>query len=261
MRAESVAFTHRGAVRDHNEDAFVEFADSGLWVVADGMGGYRAGDVASQLICDTVTSARGRYDGMLGKVELEQAIQRANQRIRQYGREQLAGQTLGSTVVALLVDRGVYHLFWAGDSRCYLLRNNEIIQLSRDHSQVADMVEQGLLDEHEAERHPLAHVITRALGVEDGLALDYRSGSVHGGDRFMLCSDGVSKELGCAEIRDFLSGGPIHEVSQAIMHSLLVGRCGDNITCIIIKLSEDCYSPERVTGGEDQTIPMKLRLP
>lgn len=261
MQAESVAFTHRGAVREHNEDAFVEFTDSGLWVVADGMGGYRAGDVASQLICDAVTSARGQHDGMLGKVELEQAIQRANQRIRQYGREQLAGQTLGSTVVALLIENGVYHLFWAGDSRCYLLRANEVTQLSRDHSQVADMVEQGLLDEREAERHPLAHVITRALGVEDGLALDYRSGAVRAGDRFMLCSDGVSKELGPAELRDFLNGGPIHEVSLAMMHSLLVRKCNDNITCIIVKAFEDCYIPGRATGGEDQTIPMKLRLP
>ena len=260
MQAQSVAFTHRGAVRAHNEDAFVDFSDSGLWLVADGMGGYRAGDVASQLICDTVTSARRRHDGMLGKVELEQAIQQANQRIRQFGREELAGQTLGSTVVALLIEDHTYHLFWAGDSRCYRLRNNEVTQLSRDHSQVADMVEQGLLDEHEAERHPLAHVITRALGVDDVLTLDYRSGQVEPGDYFMLCSDGVSKELNAAEIGGFLSGGPIDDVSQAMMHSLLIKKCNDNITCIIVKVPDRCYSPGDVTGGDDETIPMKLRL-
>ena len=152
MQADSIAFSHRGGIRDHNEDAFVEFADSGLWLVADGMGGYRAGDVASQLICDTVTSARRRHDGMLGKVELEQAIQQANRRIRQYGQEKLAGQTLGSTVVALLIENEQYHLFWAGDSRCYLVRNGELVQLSRDHSQVADMVDQGILDEQEANK-------------------------------------------------------------------------------------------------------------
>ena len=253
MQAESVAFTHRGAVREHNEDAFVEFTDSGLWLVADGMGGYRAGDVASQLICDTVTSARRRHDGMLGKVELEQAIQQAN-------REELAGQTLGSTVVALLIKGDMYHLFWAGDSRCYRLRNREVIQLSRDHSQVADMVEQGVLDEREAERHPLAHVITRALGVDDALTLDYRCGQVEPGDQFMLCSDGVSKELGSAEIGEFLNGGPIHDVSLAMMHSLLIKKCNDNITCIIVKVPDRCYSPSDVTGGDDETIPMKLRL-
>lgn len=261
MQADSIAFSHRGGIRDHNEDAFVEFADSGLWLVADGMGGYRAGDVASQLICDTVTSARRRHDGMLGKVELEQAIQQANRRIRQYGQEKLAGQTLGSTVVALLIENEQYHLFWAGDSRCYLVRNGELVQLSRDHSQVADMVDQGILDEQEAERHPLAHVITRALGVEDGVLLDYRSGAVLPGDRFMLCSDGVSKELGAAELQGFLAGGPIDEVSMAMMHSLLVRQCNDNITCIIVKVLEGCYSPEPVAGAEDQTIPMKLRLP
>ncbi len=261
MQAESIAFSHRGGVRDHNEDAFVELADSGLWVVADGMGGYRAGDVASQLICDTVTSAYRRHDGMLGKVELEQAIQQANRRIRRYGQEELAGQTLGSTVVALLVKDGYYHLFWAGDSRCYLARRGELIRLSRDHSQVAEMVDQGIIDEHEAESHPLAHVITRALGVEDDLALDYRSGTVQPDDCFMLCSDGVSKELEDAELQGFLCGSPIDEVSMAMMHSLLVRQCNDNITCIIVKVSDGCYSPEPVTGAEDQTIPMKLRLP
>lgn len=260
MRTESVAFSHRGAVREHNEDAFVEFVDSGLWVVADGMGGYQAGDVASQLICDTVTGARRRHDGMLGKVELEQAIQRANQRIRQYGQDKLSGQTLGSTVVALLIENDRYHLFWAGDSRCYLWREHQVTQLSRDHSQVADMVEQGLLDEKEAERHPLAHVITRALGVDDGLTLDYRSGPVLPDDRFMLCSDGVSKELGPAELGEFLGGGPLDDVSQAMMHSLLIKKCNDNITCIIVKVSEDCYSSTDVTGGDDETIPMKVRL-
>ena len=238
MQAESVAFTHRGAVREHNQDAFVEFTDSGLWLVADGMGGHRAGDVASQLICDTVTRAWRQHNGAPGKVELEQVIQQANQRIRQFGREKLAGQTLGSTVVALLIEGDTYHLFWAGDSRCYRFRDNELTQLSRDHSQVADMVEQGLLDEREADRHPLAHVVTRAVGVDEALTLDYRSGQVEPGDHFMLCSDGVSMELGNAEIRDFLNGGPIHDVSQAIMHSLLINKCDDNITCVIIKIPD-----------------------
>ena len=179
---------------------------------------------------------------------------------RPTSREELAGQTLGSTVVALLIKGDMYHLFWAGDSRCYRLRNREVIQLSRDHSQVADMVEQGVLDEREAERHPLAHVITRALGVDDALTLDYRCGQVEPGDQFMLCSDGVSKELGSAEIGEFLNGGPIHDVSLAMMHSLLIKKCNDNITCIIVKVPDRCYSPSDVTGGDDETIPMKLRL-
>ncbi len=261
MHAESVAFTHRGGVRKHNEDAFIDCRKSSLWLVADGMGGYQAGDVASQLICDTVTGARQRHDGMLGKVELEQAIQLANQRIRRYGEEKLAGQTLGSTVVALLIQDGHYHLFWAGDSRCYLVRDHEIAQLSRDHSQVADMVERGLLSPEEAEHHPLAHVITRALGVDDVLTLDYRSGPVQADDRFMLCSDGVSKELGGNELKAFLEGGPLQDVSQAMMHSLLIKKCNDNITCIIVKVLEGCYSSADVAGGEDETIPMTLRLP
>jgi protein phosphatase len=100
------------------------------------------------------------------------------------------------------------------------------------------MVEQGLLDEREADRHPLAHVVTRAVGVDDALTLDYRSGQVEPGDYFILCSDGVSNELGNDEIRDFLNGGPIHNVSQAMMHSLLINECDDNITCVIVRMPD-----------------------
>ncbi|WP_339802007.1 PP2C family serine/threonine-protein phosphatase [uncultured Marinobacter sp.] len=260
MNVQTSAFSHGGGVREYNEDAFLDLPKSGIWLVADGMGGYQAGDVASQLICDTVTGEQQRHGGILDRLALERALLLANRRIRQYGEETLSGHTLGSTVVALLVEHYRYHLFWAGDSRCYRVRRGEIAQLSTDHSQVAEMVAQGVIAAEDAECHPLAHVITRALGVDDNLELDYQTGAVEPGDRFMLCSDGVSKELNLEELRGFLIREPIEEVSQAMMHSLLIKKCNDNITCIIVKFSEDCYSPGCSAGRDDHTIPVNFRF-
>lgn len=260
VQLQASAFTHRGSVREHNEDAYLDLSEQGLWLVADGMGGYEAGDVASQLICDTVTGEQQRHGGILHRSSLEQALQLANQRICQYGRETLSGQTLGATVVALLIEDGQFHLFWAGDSRCYRIRDGQLEQLSADHSQVAELVEQGLISVDEAERHPLAHVITRALGVDETVALDYLCGEVRAGDRFMLCSDGVSKELTSRELQGFMAGGPIDEVCQAMMHSLLIKKCNDNITCIIVKVLEGCYSSDNSAGRDDHTIPVNFRM-
>lgn len=259
MEFKSVGFTHRGGVRKHNEDAFLEAPESGLWVVADGMGGYQAGDVASQLTCDTVERELRRGETGLSVRELEQALCQANDRIRQYGREALEGQMVGSTVVALLIHSGHYHLFWAGDSRCYLARSNKVVQISRDHSQVADMVEQGLLEPAQAERHPLAHVITRALGVEDTVALDYRTGEVRPDDMFLLCSDGVSKEFNCEELAGFVNCAQISDASLAIMHAALVNECNDNITCIIVNVRPACYIGDPVDQGGDMTVPISTR--
>lgn len=260
MQTQTSSFSHRGGIREHNEDACLDLSGNGLWLVADGMGGYQAGDVASQLICDTVTSEQRRHGGILNRSSLQQALLLANQRIRQYGTDCLSGQTLGSTVVALLVESGYYHLFWAGDSRCYRVRDQQLEQLSTDHSQVAELVQQGAISPEEAELHPLAHVITRALGVDEPLELDYRSGEVRPGDCFMLCSDGVSKELSADQLQGFLSGGPIDEVCQAMMHSLLIKGCNDNITCIIVKVLEGCYSPRDSAGRDDYTIPVSVRM-
>lgn len=259
MQIKSISFSHRGGRRKHNEDALLEKPCDGVWVVADGMGGYQAGDVASGLVCDTVAEAIKQSRNGLSPADLERALYRANDRIRQYGEDRLEGQTLGSTVVALLVESDRYHLFWAGDSRCYLSRNGHFDQLSRDHSQVAEMVHQGLLRPDEAESHPLAHVITRALGVDAQVTLDYETGRVRAGDTIMLCSDGVSKEFSHLELGAFMSGDQINDASLAIMHSALVKECNDNISCIIVKLSNRCYFYEEPEQIEDPTVPVKPR--
>lgn len=256
MRLSSAQFTHTGAVRDHNEDAYLSFPEDGLWVVADGMGGHQAGDVASQLICDTVTSERLRHGNALANEDLKRAFLLANERIRQYGEQQHPGATMGSTLVALKIVDDRYQVLWIGDSRAYLLRNGRLQRLSRDHSQVADLVEQGVLSEEEAESHPLSNVITRALGVEDEPVIDVVEGEVLPGDRFLLCTDGISKEFELQELEALLAGEPIDDINQAIRHSALVKGCRDNITSIIVQVDHQMAWNDRPAVQGDSTLPL-----
>ncbi|MBU2873113.1 PP2C family protein-serine/threonine phosphatase [Marinobacter salexigens] len=256
MRYSSAQFTHTGAVRDHNEDAYLSFPEDGLWVVADGMGGHQAGEVASQLICDTVSLERQRSGSSMSASDLEKAIYLANQRIRKYGDEQLPGATLGSTMVALKITDDRYKILWIGDSRAYLLRESKLQRLSKDHSQVADLVEQGVLSEEEAESHPLANVITRALGVEAEPLIDSVEGKVMPGDRFLLCTDGISREFEREELEQFLMEEPIEDINQALRHAALVKECRDNITSIIVQVEPPVELAGLADSARDSTLPL-----
>lgn len=262
MAFRSASFTHRGGTREFNEDALLDAPEAGIWVVADGMGGHQAGDVASRMTCDTVTLALERLGPRLSVEDLREALVRANGAIRDYGRQDLKGQTVGATVVALRIMDGRYHILWAGDSRCYRLRAGVLEQVSRDHSQVAEMLDAGIIRPEEAQCHPLAHVITRALGVEDEVCLDYACGEVRPGDLFLLCSDGVSNEFSAHELEGFLGDGQIRDATHAIMYSALVNKCGDNITCIIVNVDEDGYDPHQIQAEHDTdaTVPVSTLI-
>jgi len=164
----SHAQSHRGAVRTINEDAFLDLPQHGIWVVADGMGGHSAGDVASQLVIDAIESVIETVspDKMSCEI-LIQALKSANESLLNLSKSQLDGKVAGSTVVILFIKDNRFYMLWAGDSRGYLLRDNELIQFTRDHSQVNEMVDEGLISQDEAETHPLANVITRAVGVDN----------------------------------------------------------------------------------------------
>ncbi|TDT43957.1 protein phosphatase [Halospina denitrificans] len=260
MAFRSASFTHKGGTREHNEDALLDAPQAGVWVVADGMGGHQAGDVASQMTCDTVAREVERQGSQLSVDGLRTALKDANEQIRDYARDTLDGQTVGATVIALRIRDGRYHVLWAGDSRCYRLRAGALVQISRDHSQVAELVDQGLIRPDEADGHPLAHVITRALGVDDELSLDYATGEIQPGDLFLLCSDGVSNEFGTRDLEGFLGDGKIRDASHAIMYSALVNKCGDNITCIIVNVDEGGYDPQqiRAENDADATVPVSV---
>lgn len=250
----SHAQTHKGLVRKINEDACLDMAESGVWAVADGMGGHSAGDIASQLVVDTLRNSVSK--GNSASVQsLTEALHQANAELYRYSAQQLDGSTAGSTVVVLLIDKLHYHLLWAGDSRGYLLRNGRLRQITRDHSQVNDMVDEGLLSSVDAENHALANVITRAVGVEEHIVIDVISGVWQPGDLFLLCSDGLNKELEDDEIGQYLQHTNLAEANRALLHSTLVAGARDNVTCVIVKVSDDLTN----VNYKDKTIPLYLK--
>ena len=250
----SHAQTHKGLVRKINEDACLDLADSGVWLVADGMGGHAAGDIASQLVVDTIKVAVQRAAQVSVRLLTESLLQ-ANEELCRYSEKHLNGHTAGSTVVLLLLDKWHYHFLWAGDSRGYLLRNNVLRQITRDHSQVNEMVEQGLLRSEEAEHHELANVITRAVGVDPHLSIDVISGVWQPGDVFLLCSDGLNKELSDDEIYQYLAHNNIAEANRALLQSTLVAGARDNVTCILVKVDNNNEN----VNEKDKTIPVFIK--
>ncbi len=249
----SDAQSHKGLVRKLNEDACLDMADSGVWVVADGMGGHAAGDIASQTVVDSIRIAVQKAAEPSVHV-LTTALHQANAELYRYSEQHLSGNTAGSTVVVLLIDKWHYHFMWAGDSRGYILRNGTLRQLTRDHSQVNDMVDEGLLSSAEAETHELANVITRAVGVDKDVAVDVVSGVWQSGDLFLLCSDGLNKELTDAEISQYLTHANLAEANRALLHSALVAGARDNVTCVLVRVDNLSVN----INEKDKTIPLYL---
>lgn len=227
------AVTHVGNVREVNEDAILALPDQQVWVVSDGMGGHEGGDYASQ----TITEALASLPDTLGPTDLmhaiRDAIQRANTAIRREAAAR-ANTVMGATVVVLLITDGHFVAFWAGDSRLYRLRGGRIELLSSDHSVVAEYVEAGQLSWDEAEHHPNSNIITRAVGVDDTLELDKVRGDVCPGDRFLLCSDGLTKYATFAILERVLANTPIETVADRLVQIALDGGGADNVSVIVV---------------------------
>jgi serine/threonine protein phosphatase Stp1 len=187
--ARSASRTHVGHVRQINEDRILDRPERRLWAVADGMGGHHSGDVAAQLVIDAL-DAVDRPDA----TAIIDALQGANRAL--YDRARKGEPRSGTTIVVASVRDGVADIFWAGDSRAYLVRAAALELLTRDHSLVQRLVDAGALSAEEAVRHPKANVITRALGVEAEIDIEYRQVELRQGDMLLLCSDGLSRTLG-----------------------------------------------------------------
>ncbi|UXI02684.1 PP2C family protein-serine/threonine phosphatase [Photobacterium sp. TY1-4] len=235
----SFSKSHEGRVRSYNEDAFFCSDANGVWVVADGMGGHEAGDYASKLLVELIEHHLSKVNEEdVDTVLLRNIVTEANYKIKQYSINELNGEVVGTTVAILLIQNGRYYCLWAGDSRIYLYRNNQLVQKTRDHSQIMDMVDQGILTEESAEQHPMANVITRAVGVENEIDIDEVSDILCDGDKFLLCSDGLTKELNYHHISDCLRASEVNDSVLALMHSALVRGASDNVTCVMVKVSE-----------------------
>ncbi len=234
---QSYGISHVGKVRKLNEDAMLERPDIGLWVVADGMGGHAAGDVASQMIVDSLK--RVHEGSTLPEFidEIEDKLIDVNRQLIEKANEGDKPQTIGSTVVSLITYRDYGVFIWAGDSRLYRWRDDRLQQLSTDHSQVEIYVEQGLITREEATNHPHGNMITRAVGAADELFLDMDMCGLRKGDRFLLCSDGLTKHVTDLEIRDILATGSTEETTNHLIELTLKRRANDNVTAIVVDIT------------------------
>ncbi len=234
-RIHSVACSDVGLVRKQNEDSYLDRPDLGLWVVADGMGGMSAGDVASRAIVASLNEIVDVPDAASLMQEVRTRLAQVNAALRTLA-AQRAAAGIGSTVAGLMLRGGHFACFWAGDSRVYRFRNGDLDRLTRDHSLVQDMVDSGLLKSADAEAHPNASVIQRAVGVADELDLDGVHARTEPGDLFLLCSDGLTRMVTDEELEDQLGRGTIEEVSQALLALVMRRGAKDNVTIVLVAM-------------------------
>ena len=233
LRVRGVGTTHQGMVRKHNEDNLLLRPEAGLWMVADGVGGAQAGDWASAQIVDVLQEMPVPATAPELLADAVARLEDANQRMVKRAAERGSGMT-ASTVVLLLTHGVHYTCLWAGDSRCYLLRDGVMTQITHDHSEVQELIDAGALSPEEAERYPRANVITRALGVGPRVQLDRVAGRLQGGDRFLLCTDGLSRMVSDAEIAALLTEADVASVPSSLVAAALSAGGHDNVTVMLV---------------------------
>jgi len=231
----SGAATDIGCVRKLNEDAYLDRADLGLWAVADGMGGHDAGDHASRVTVETLGRIAPPQNAPSFLADVKSAMAAANAELRREAEARGAGRFVATTVVALLAYDRHYACVWAGDSRLYLLRDEKLLQVSRDHSHVQELVDRRLLTPEEARRHPQGNIVTRAIGAADELELETRYDRLQADDLFLLCSDGLCRVLEDGDIRAILMRESLFDLPHALIEAALERGAGDNVTVVAVQ--------------------------
>lgn len=236
MGFECVLRTHVGLRRKLNEDALVSLPEMGLWAVADGMGGHDAGEVASAKVVEVLSALPPDPDPDLRTRQAVDALKAANSALIDLAHQGMEQRTIGSTVVGLAIGNGQYRCFWAGDSRAYRYRDGTIVQISRDHSLVQDLVAAGMLDPNDAEKHPNSNVITRAVGAADELHVETKGGVAFPGDVFLLASDGLTRMVTQVEILAALYSKPLEQAADSLLEMVLARGAPDNVTMVIVRV-------------------------
>ncbi|ESX27163.1 protein phosphatase 2C domain-containing protein [Mesorhizobium sp. C416B] len=246
---ESYGVSHKGCVRDHNEDSFLVEPRIGLWVVADGMGGHEAGEVASASIVEHLATIGIASSAPDLRARFEDRLNRAHAEIRRISRSR--GVTIGSTVAALLAMDGRFACLWSGDSRVYLVRNAAISQISRDHTEVQELLDSGAISAAEAENWPRRNVITRAIGVNDEIAIDFQQGETLAGDIFILSTDGLTAHVSDAEIAAAVLSAAPQAACEKLLSMVLERGGTDNVTIVLVKIRDKGNGLSRA-GGHDR---------
>lgn len=235
----SAQATDVGAKRKINEDNLLSRPDMGLWVVADGMGGHAAGDVASQSVVNTLAQLKASSDLADFVDAIEDKLLLVNHQLRKHGQEALGGRTLGTTVVSLFFTDTMGACVWAGDSRAYLFRDGELTRISHDHSAVQEMIDAGMITQEQAAYHPHRNVITRAVGGSENLYPEVRVFTVKADDWYILCSDGFYNELTEDMIAKHLVQETPEQSIRILMEKALAKGALDNVTLIVVRVSEE----------------------
>jgi protein phosphatase len=246
---EHIGLSHRGRRRRHNEDAYV--VQPPLFAVADGMGGAKAGEVASALAADAVQESGN--DGESGEARVSALIEEANRRVFRRASEDREASGMGTTMTVALVESDEVAIGHVGDSRAYLIRDGRLEQLTDDHSLVAELVRSGKLTPEEAETHPQRSVITRALGTEADVDVDTFSVRSAPGDLFLLCSDGLTSMVDDETILDAVerNRADLEAAAKALINAANRGGGEDNITVVFFEVDGGA-EPEEKT--EDTVI-------
>ena len=229
----AAARTHAGCVRPLNEDRLLVRTDAGLWAVADGMGGHRAGEVAASRLVAALDRLKPEGSGYQRLRALVGGGEQVNADLfRAAGA--LGGVTSGATVVALLAHDGHFACVWAGDSRAYRLRDRRLEQVTHDHTVVQDLVDRGEIVEAARRAHPKVHMVTRAVGAAAELELDQRFAEIADGDRFLLCSDGLTACVSDGELAERLQGADLETAADELLGLALDRGAPDNVTLVLV---------------------------
>ena len=237
--------SHTGHVRTKNEDSILVNADENVWIVADGMGGHHAGDFASQTITNNLSLFKQHESLDDSILLLEENILNSNSIIRKKSYKLGRNATIGSTVVCVYVWNNFLFTFWAGDSRLYRFRDGELERLTEDHSYVEELVRMGKIEARDAEEHPAANVVLKAVGIDDNLCMDFEYFELQDSDIYVICTDGLYKDLEEEKLTPIIESNTedMTGLSEALLESALDAGGTDNTSIIAMKV---CYREDDV---------------
>jgi serine/threonine protein phosphatase PrpC len=236
----SGALSNVGKVRKLNEDAFLERSDSGLWAVADGMGGHHAGDVASRTTIVALNEIAASRSGVHKDLdvfvgEVVDCLEKTNRQLVGMARQLSPEAVIGSTVVVMLAAEDQCAVVWSGDSRLYQYRDGILTQLTRDHSLVNEMISSGRGSREELAESRISNVVTQALGAEAELKAETIRFTALKNDLYLLCSDGLTGEVNDVEICRLLAQNEFDDIPRVLIDTALQRRAGDNVTVVIVR--------------------------
>lgn len=240
FRITSNGVTHTGHVRTRNEDSILLLPEESLWTVADGMGGHHAGDFASQTITQNLGLFKQQQSIDDSILLLEENVINSNTIIRRKSEKMGKSATIGSTVVCLHIWRNFAFIFWAGDSRLYRFRNNILERITEDHSYVEELVKMGKIEAKDAEAHPAANVVLKAVGIDDILRMDFDYFELLDEDILIICSDGLYKDLEDRKITSVIKAntGDMGSLAEALLISSLNAGGTDNTSIVVLKVNK-----------------------